>query len=134
MFFVNARTARKALAIVCSLIFVISLSVTAFARWDNVSDIGTVLSFDGTTAVCTATIDGYSGTTKISAIYQLQRKSGTTYTTIKTWTSSGTREYLDWSDEYTVTRGYTYRLKVTATVTIDGVAETATGWVNGTLN
>jgi len=102
-------------------------------RWVNTSTIFSDLTFRGTTAECSVCIDGFSGTTAISATYELQRKVGNSYVTIKTWTASGSGYYLDWYDTYTVTAGYTYRLYITAKVTRNGTTETANGWTVNTL-
>jgi hypothetical protein len=91
------------------------------------------LSFSGTTAMCSASVEGYSGTTKISASYELQRKSGSSYATVKSWTASANDYWLDWSQNHAVTKGCTYRLYVTAKVTRNGTTETAVGWAERAL-
>lgn len=100
----------------------------------SLSKIDTLLTFDGTTAKCSGTVQGLSGTTGITATYTLQRKeTNGTYTTLKTWanlSASGTT--LRFSDTYTITKGYTYRLSVTANVTRNGTTETVSSSVENT--
>ncbi len=52
--------------------------------------------------------DGYEAYVKV----ELQRKDGTSWTTIKTWTDRG-GAYAMASSYYAVTSGYQYRLKLT---------------------
>lgn len=129
---------RKAL-ISLALVVVLMSTMTAFAAepfpiqpfWANTSGIDVTLSISGTTASCSAVVEGYSGTTKITADVTLERKATNgTYTTVKTWSNqsvSGTR--LLFSETYTITSGYTYRLTVTAKVTRNGTTETASNWM-----
>ncbi|MCL2083311.1 MAG: hypothetical protein FWH04_08790 [Oscillospiraceae bacterium] len=100
-------------------------------RWANVSSVNLGLSFSGTTATCSGSITGYSGTTKITATYVLRRKnSNGTYTVVKTFpTQTVNGSTLRFSGTASITTGYTYRLTVTATVTRNGTNETVTNWL-----
>ena len=99
--------------------------------WTNASEVNPKLSFDGTTATCSAIVKGFSGTTKITATAKLGRKTGTsTYTTVKTWSDlSVNGATLTFSDTYTVTKGYTYRLTISADVTRNGTTESVSNWI-----
>lgn len=137
---------RKTL-IVLALVITMLSTMTAFAAaptssvgviqpyWTNTSDVGVSMSVNGTTASCSAIVEGYSGTTKIVADITLERKAANgTYTTVKTWTNqsvSGTR--LSFTDTCSITKGYTYRLTITAKVTRNGSTETVSNWVEKTV-
>lgn len=99
--------------------------------WTNTSSVTVSISFSGTTATCSGIIDGFSGTTKITADFVLERKnSNGTYTVVKTFpTKTANSASLRFSDTATITTGYTYRLSVSATVTRNGTNETVSGWV-----
>lgn len=143
-FTMKTRNLRKLVALLIAVLLLCSSGTLASAsslrqnkeptRWINTSTIVSCLTFNGTTASCTVSVDGFKGTTRISATYELQLKIGSTYSTVKTWTASANAEYLDWNDSYSVAKGYTYRLYVTANVTRNGTTETANGWTEGTCN
>jgi len=99
--------------------------------WVNVSNVSAGLSFSGSKANCSAMVQGAVGTTKITATITLERKTGTnSYTTVKTWPNqSVSGSFFTFSDSYTVTAGYTYRLTVTANVTRNGTTETVSNWI-----
>ena len=59
--------------------------------------------------------------TNLSIKLELQRMSGGAYTTIATWTKTGTGVSLSDSRTKTVASGYTYRLKATLTAGSDSV-------------
>jgi hypothetical protein len=142
MMLIKTRKILIALALVAMMLS----TVTAFAAespseiiaiqpfWTNTSNVNVVLSISGTTANCSAIVEGYSGTTKIVADVTLERKAANgTYTTVKTWTNqsaNGSRLLFD--ESYSVTSGYTYRLTVSAKVTRNGTTETASNWVEKT--
>ncbi|ATW26328.1 hypothetical protein [Candidatus Formimonas warabiya] len=86
--------------------------------WQNTDSIKAELSFSGAEANAYARVLGKVGVTKITATVTLQRKSTSgTLTTVKTW--SGLEEMgneLVCNESYYVTRGYTYRLTISAKV------------------
>jgi len=102
-------------------------------RWTNTDSITVGLSFTGTTANCTARIIGMPGTTRIAATVTLERLDGGVYRQEKSWTQSVSGERLDFSQTHSVTRGFTYRLTVTADVTRNGQTETVTASTTRTL-
>jgi len=99
-------------------------------RWSSTSSIDINLSFDGSKAICGACVQGWSDVKNITGTAVLSRKnSNGTYTTVKTWNNlnvAGNRLIFD--GRYYVSRGYTYRLTITATVYRNGVGETVSGY------
>jgi hypothetical protein len=73
-------------------------------------------------------VTGVSGTTRITATVYLQRKPvNGTYTTIKTWSGLSSNNLIfSFSDTHPVTSGFTYRLRLDATVTRNGTSESIT--------
>ena len=102
-------------------------------RWTHTSSVMCGMSFSNNNAICSVAIDGYAGTTGISATYDLQQYINGSYKTIKSWSASTTRTYLDWGASYAVTSGYTYRLYVTSFVTRNGTTEQLGNYVTATL-
>lgn len=102
--------------------------------WINTDSIIVGLSFTDTTANCDAKVSGMTGTTKINATVTLERKVNGSYTAVKTWSNqSVSGDTLRFSDTYSVTKGYTYRLTITADVTRNGAIETVSNWVEKSL-
>lgn len=97
--------------------------------WINTSDMVVGLSITDGKAVLSASVDGYSGTTKITAVAVLERKnSDGTYTEIERWDNiSADNWYLDWGSTRYVTKGYTYRFTFSATVYKNGYGEPISG-------
>jgi hypothetical protein len=127
---------KKLVAWLVVLAVIAGMGVPALAyvgispMYTNVSYVNMNLTFSGTTANCSSTIQGLSGTTSITATYTLQRKeTNGSYTTLKTWTPSASGMTLRLNETHTVTSGYTYRLSVTASVTRNGTTETVSNWV-----
>jgi|GEM_PF-1197365 len=94
--------------------------------WQNVNSATVRLSFSGTTAHCSSTIVGLSGTSSISATMKLQRVNGNTVTTVSTWNHSVNGNRLVISESATINTSNTYRLVVDATVVRNGVSESIT--------
>ena len=97
--------------------------------WENTTLIDMNLSFDGGKAICGILVLGRPNTSQITATAKLERKnSNGTYTEEKTWTglfAAGDMLLVDKS--YYVSKGYTYRLSITATVYRYGFGETVSG-------
>lgn len=131
-----------AAAISLCLIFNMGMPMAAFAsdgsgdrqpQWVNVSDIILTMNRDGGTVNWTGEINGYSGTTKISATFTLEkRNSSGKYEYVDSWTTSSTNTYLYKAASKTAAKR-TYRLSVTATVTRSGITETVTDSLVKTL-
>jgi hypothetical protein len=117
-------------------VVIAGIGVPAFAYigisplYTHVSTTRLELSFEGTTAKCSSTIQGLSGTTGVTAAFTLQRKeTNGTYTTLKTWNESASGTTLRFSGTHTITTGFTYRLSVTVKVTRNGTTETVSEWL-----
>lgn len=91
--------------------------------WDNTSEAATRLSFSGTTANCTVSVDGYSGVTEIYGTMILKKVSGSSETTVKSWAVSSSSRNLLASRSCTVTKGYKYKLQFNGYVSTDSYAE-----------
>lgn len=91
--------------------------------WDNTSNLKLNLYFTGDNAKCVGIIKGVSGTSNISATFTLERKGLFGWTFENSWTENANGESLSFYRTKTVSKG-TYRLSVTAKVTVDGVTET----------
>ncbi|GHV05891.1 hypothetical protein FACS1894217_03540 [Clostridia bacterium] len=120
---------RRIMAMVVALGMVLSVGTISVAveaatpLWANVNATTASISFSGGNAGCTVTIIGKTGTTSISATCTLQRKVGTSYTTVGSWSASSSSQTLSSSKSYAATSGQTYRLSVTAKVTKSGTVE-----------
>lgn len=99
--------------------------------WINVNDITLDLYFENGEAGCSGIIRALSGTTKISAIFKLERKSGTSWVLEKSWSQSSSTNILSFFGTDAVVAGYTYRFSVTADVTRNGAIETVNTSVQG---
>jgi hypothetical protein len=106
-------------------------AVSISPQWTNVNDITLDLYFEDGEAGCSGKIRALSGTTKISAVFTLERKSGTSWILEKTWSQSSNTNSLSFFGTDAVAAGYTYRLSVTADVTRNGVVETVSTSVQG---
>jgi hypothetical protein len=91
--------------------------------WDNTSSLKLNLYFTGDNAECVGIIKGVSGTSNISTTFILERKGLFGWTLENSWTENVNGESLSFYRIKTVTKG-TYRLSVTAKITVDGVTET----------
>jgi len=109
-------------------ILIAGVSVTIYARWQNVTSLSVGLSFNNDKGSLSGSVIGYSGTTRITATAVLDRlNSNGTYTQMYSWNNlSSNNNYLIFNQTYYVARGYTYRLTFTPTVYKDGVGETVT--------
>ena len=74
-------------------------------------------------------ITGFTGTTSITATAILERQnSNGSYTEVTRWDNlSATGRYLSFDESYYVATGYTYRLRINATVYLNGVGESVNG-------
>ena len=99
--------------------------------WINTERIDLGLSFSGSQANCSAMVIGKTGTARITATVTLQRKNTNgAYTTVKTWSGlSANGAVLTFSDSYSVTKGYNYRLTINATVYKDSIGENVSSYV-----
>ena len=84
------------------------------------------LSKSGSTANVAGSIYSVIGTSKVTIKLELQKKSGSTYSTIKTWTTTKNARSASLTGSYSISSNQTYRLKATFTATKNGSTETAT--------
>jgi hypothetical protein len=101
--------------------------------WTNTDSVTVGLTFSGNTANCVASVRGMTGTTKIKATLKLEQKIGSTYYSVNTWTKSVSSTILDFSETYSVSSEFTYRLTVTAEVLRNGTTETVSVWTEKSL-
>jgi len=93
-------------------------------RWTHISVINVYLLFNNGKGTLSASVIGQPGTTRITGNAVLERINPDG--TVASWLNlSANGDSLDWGQTYYVTRGFTYRLKFTATVYRNGTSETA---------
>ena len=116
----------KIISVIMALLMALSAGTVVYAETDDSSDTeivyrystigstGILLEISGLTATCGATLSAqYSTSLKIKM--ELQKKSGDTYSTVKTWTKSATGTGTTLSGSKIINPLSTYRLKVTYT-------------------
>ena len=84
------------------------------------------LTKNNSTASVSGTINAAAGTSKVTIKLELQVKSGSVYSTVKTWTKTAQSNYAKQTGSYSINSSKTYRLKATFTATKNGSTETAT--------
>ena len=108
---------KRALKLAIVILLVVTLSVNAMARWTYTAFINQSLSFSGATAICSTVIEAHSSTATINATAILIRiNSDKSETTVKIWAGLTGIGTLIFYDTYGVTRGFSYRLEIYATV------------------
>lgn len=108
---------KRTLLTVLSLILVLSVIVpTAFARYTNISSLSADLSITSSglsSPYGRVKLSNSTDTVKLTV--ELQQKNGSSWDTIKSWSTTGSGTvYLD--KTWYVSSGYTYRTHVTADV------------------
>lgn len=120
---------KKLLSVVLSVIMICSCSVcanTVFAAespdeeqimplYNQIDSYVASISISGVTATCGVSVNAQSRS-YIKIVMELQKKSGSSYSTIETWTGSTTSTGYSMSKSKTINRLSTYRLKATITV------------------
>jgi hypothetical protein len=94
--------------------------------WDNVNNIRLGLTFSGNIANVSGAITGITGTTQISATFTLERQNANgTFSYVASWSTNANGRILTFSESRSpvTTSGNTYRLRVTAGVTRNGITE-----------
>ena len=125
---------RKCLILICIMLLVANNSIYADAAtnvegvqpfYTNILSVtADVVNENGELALQTKIITRYKSELSITA--KLQKKSGTSWTTVKTWNSSKTSAMsLTISESYVASKG-TYRLMSTASATRETNTETKT--------
>ncbi len=139
MFRRKGRILSSALALFCCLTFFAggvlaadqSSNPTTVANggmqvlYVNTDYVSVNLDLNETAAYCNATVVGKPGSGPVTATVTLSRQTGLgTYTTVKTWSGlSSANNILSFSDTYYVATGYTYRLRISATVYMGDIGE-----------
>lgn len=105
---------------ILSLLLVLSvLSLTATpatARYTNITSFAVSFSMSSSgLASCYTTIKLSNSTDSVDLTMELQQKNGSSWSTIKTWTTTGSKT-VSLDKSWFVTSGYTYRIYVTADV------------------
>lgn len=92
----------------------------------NATAVDTNLSISGTTANVYVALDGNNNTKSISVTYSLQQKSGSSWSTVKSWNGNKTGVSLSVQQTYSsLTKGAQYRVYATFSVNgKDGQSET----------
>lgn len=103
--------------LVLAMVLSIAASAAPSPRYNTTSACDPMIKFSGTTATCSFTVDAYSGT-EISATMKLYRVSGSSEILLKTWATQRGTTSLSYSNTYSVSKGYTY--KITVDVAADG--------------
>ena len=89
----------------------------------TIGDYNASIRISGKTATCTVTLTSQSvASLKVKMV--LQKKSGSTWNNVQTWSGSKTGSSLTLSKTKSVTSGGTYRLKVTFTAGSETVSQT----------
>ena len=115
-------------AFALALLLLTSIGASALMRWLYVSTFDTSLNFSGTTANCGTVITAHSNSATITATARLIRiNANGSETTIRTWGNLSGTGRLIFSDTQAVTRGFTYRLEVDATVSTPQGSESISG-------
>lgn len=120
---------KKLLSVVLSVIMICSCSVcanTVFAAespdeeqimplYEDIQSYSAAITISGVTANCSVRVNAQSRS-YIKIVMELQKKSGSSYSTVETWTGSTTSTGYSMSKSKTINRLSTYRLKATITV------------------
>ena len=102
---------RRVITVILTIIVVFTVATTALAAQDRSASVNVDLTFSGTTATGSASVDGNSSSDTISVYVELWRGN----TLIKSWTDSGTGS-VDSSRTANVVHNQTYTLKAYAII------------------
>ena len=116
---------KRILSIILVLVIVFTISLPVLAaeneitispRYSNIAVINAQLSINSNTGVATCRANsGFTGASSQKLTCTLQRKSGSSWVTVKSWSTTSTASAL-LTKYYAVTSGHTYRLRVTCYV------------------
>lgn len=110
---------KKVLIATISIVLLLTMSVSAYARWAGLRTCEAGLSFSGSTANCTATASASDST--ITATMTLQKRNifgG--YSTLATWENLTAENYLRESRGYSSVSSGTYRVLLEVTAVTSG--------------
>ena len=131
---------KNVLIVVVALIMTLSMSVMAFAEeveppvdpgddptpYQYVSSAYATCSVSAGTARSGAVVYGNAGVTKIAVTYTLQRKSGGSWSNVKSWSKTVNARTFNESSTKAVSSGYSYRTKASVTVYKGAASESFT--------
>lgn len=133
------KNKKKYLSLLLALVLALSLQLPVMANslgdgtaeqyvpiqplWQNVNSATARLTISGTTAHCSATIVGLSGTTRITATLRLERVNGNSVTSVASWTRTVNGNRLVMSESNAISANGNYRVRLDATVVRNGVSE-----------
>lgn len=132
---------RKIIAFIAAILIVNLFTVTAVADTGGLKEDKTIISpmytyiSSGGASISInssgkATVDtnvtGNSEVTSITATINLQQYKNGSWTTIKTWNASSSSRMLRFTDTYSVSSGYDYRVSSTVTAYSGKNSETVT--------
>lgn len=104
------------LMLVATPVLAAESEVAVTPRYTYIARIYSHLTISNTTGLSACQAHGYSPTaSSVKLTCRLQRLNGSTWTTVKTWTTTGT-DYVALDKNYAVAKGYTYRLSVSFSV------------------
>lgn len=110
-------------------------NMTAFAKEDvtimpctmNITKAGSDLSINSSNvATIKCSLQGTPGVTKTTITATLQKKNGSTWTNVQTWSATSNSERVSLSKTKTVSKGGTYRVQATFKAIKGGITETTT--------
>lgn len=94
----------------------VEVTETVVEEYSYTLSVNSILGFNGSTAVCSSTVNGASTCTKIVATQKLQKKTLWWWTDVETWSKTVNGKVVIMNNSATVTSGGTYRVRVDAVV------------------
>ena len=125
---------KKATSVFLACVFVLCLSVSAFAennispRYANINQADATLSVSSGTATVRATISGVSKVTKVTVYAYLQQYTGGTWKNVASWSQSANSTSTTLVKTASVSSGYTYRVQASCYAYVGSSSENATAY------
>ncbi len=95
-------------------------------KYVNVTSVSAALSFSGSNAVISGAVNGKAGVTQISVETRLQRRDGSGWVSIESWSDSTNSRNIFISESASASAGYTYRVRIDVTAYAGGTSESIT--------
>ena len=102
-----------AILLLCLLTYNVAMAEMS-PMFVNIGSTSAELTISGSTANCVGEVWAYSTSSSCTISMKLQKKNGSSWTTLKTWSDDGNGS-ATMSESYTISSG-TYRVKVSGTV------------------
>ena len=116
---------KRVLCLILSVVLLLTITTPVLAaenenvvtpRYTHIAMIYSNLSINSATGLTACQADGYAPTaSSVKLTCKLQQYNGSSWTTVKTWTATGT-DIATLSKNYAVYSGYTYRLSASFSV------------------